>query len=99
MSMYVLKYTSKIIQNLQETIDKMGVFVLDILDRIGKNFPRSVNTRIEKVFIGKVPMRFYTKSEFCVCLEVHTCTIKTDSCKSTCDLMQCIVRNHGCNET
>ena len=42
-----------------------------ILDTIGRNFVRQVNTIIQKVFIRKVSLRFYAKSKFCVCFEVH----------------------------
>ena len=49
----------------------MGLFVLYISDPVGRNFARYVHTRIQKVFIRKLPLRFYAKSKFCVCFEVH----------------------------
>ena len=65
MSVYVQKYLKTL------TTNKNGSFVLYILERIGRNFARHVNTRIRKVFFRKEPLRFYANSRLCVCFEVH----------------------------
>ena len=49
----------------------MGLFVYYILETIGRNFDRWVHAIIQTVFIRKVSLRFYAKSEFCLCFEVH----------------------------
>ena len=52
----------------------MGFFVpigRNILDPIGRNFARKEHTKMQKVFIRKVPLRFYAKRKFCAYFEVH----------------------------
>ena len=50
---------------------KVSLFVLYISDTVGRNFVGEVYTVIQKVFIRNVSLRFYAKSKFCVCFEVH----------------------------
>ena len=40
------------------------------------------HTRIQKVFIRKVPLRFYAKRKFCVCFEVHILVMIPDDLDS-----------------
>ena len=47
------------------TINKNGSFSLNIY------FARQVNTIVQKVFIRNVSLRLFSKSNFCVCFEVH----------------------------
>ena len=65
----------------------MGLFfVLYILDLVRRNFVRQVHTRIQKLFIRKVPLRFYAKSKFCVCFEIHI-PVDNSKCLSSNDYM------------
>ena len=49
----------------------MNLFVLYISDTAGRNCASQVYTVIQEVFIRNVSLRFYAKSKFCVCFEVH----------------------------
>ena len=49
----------------------MDPFALYILDTLGRTSARKVHTIIQELFIRKVSFRFYAKSKFCVCFELH----------------------------
>ena len=49
----------------------MSLFVLYIPETVGRNFASKVHTVIQQVFIRNVSWRFYAKSKFCICFEVH----------------------------
>ena len=53
------------------TINRSESFFLYISETVGRNFASKVHTVMQQVFIRNVSLRFYAKSKFCVCFEVH----------------------------
>ena len=55
----------------------MSLSVLYISDTVGRNFASQVHPVIQNVFIRNVSLRYYAKSKFCVCFEVHIPVVKS----------------------